>query len=50
MRIRVLCAWYDVWVGAFWDRGNRRLYLLPIPCVGLVLDFGGPTSEGERNG
>lgn len=41
MRVRPLLAWYDLWVGFYWDRANRRLYFLPVPCVGLVLDFGG---------
>lgn len=32
-------AWYDLWVGAYWDRKNRKLYLLPIPCIGWVFDW-----------
>lgn len=36
---RLIFAWYDVWVGAYWDRRNRRLYILPIPCVGIVIEF-----------
>lgn len=39
MRTRVLFAWYDLWIGAYYDRANRRLYILPIPCVGVVIDF-----------
>lgn len=27
-------AWYDMWVGAFWDRREKRLYL----CIfGLLI-------------
>jgi hypothetical protein len=40
MKIRPVLAWYDLWVGAYWDARKRRLYLLPVPCLGLVLDFG----------
>lgn len=40
MTVRAVFAWYDFWIGAFWDRSKRRLYLFPIPCFGLVLDFG----------
>jgi len=40
MKVTPLFAWYDFWVGVFWDRQKRRLYVLPIPCVGLVFDFG----------
>lgn len=39
MRIRPIFAWYDMWVGAFWDRQKRRLYVLPLPCLGFVLEF-----------
>jgi len=38
--VRPIVAWYDLWVGAYWDQKGRRLYILPIPCVGIVLDFG----------
>lgn len=37
--IRPLIAWYDLWVGAFWDRKSRKLYILPVPCVGIVITF-----------
>lgn len=46
MKIRPLFAWYDFWVGAYWDRANRRLYVLPIPMFGFVVDFG--RAETER--
>lgn len=45
MRIRPLVAWYDLWIGAYWDRARRRLYVLPIPCVGVVIEFGDPADE-----
>lgn len=34
----------DCWIGAFWDRRKRRLYLLPLPMVGVVIQF--PESRG----
>jgi hypothetical protein len=40
MSIRPIFAWYDLWVGAFWDQRKRCLYLLPIPCCGFVIRFG----------
>jgi len=39
MTVRLIFAWFDLWVGAFWDRRTRRLYILPIPCVGVVIEF-----------
>ena len=37
--IAPLFAWYDLWIGAFWDRKSRKLYILPLPCVGVVIQF-----------
>jgi len=39
MRIKPIFAWYDLWIGAFWDGKKRRLYLFPVPCFGLVIEF-----------
>lgn len=47
MTIRPLFAWYDLWVGAFWGRKARRLYILPLPCIGIVISFP-PLANTER--
>ena len=39
MRVRPIFAWYDLWVGAFWDARKRRLYILPLPCLGVVIQL-----------
>lgn len=39
MSIRPLFAWYDFWVGAYFDRKAHRLYVLPVPCLGFVIQF-----------
>jgi hypothetical protein len=39
MKVRLLFEPCDLWIGAYWDRKRRRLYLLPVPCFGLVLQF-----------
>lgn len=40
MKVRPLFAWYDLWIGAFWDKAKRKLYVLPLPCVGLIFELG----------
>jgi hypothetical protein len=33
-------AWYDLWIGAFWNQKKRRLLVQPLPCLGIYLDLG----------
>jgi|JI9StandDraft_1071089.scaffolds.fasta_scaffold365936_2 hypothetical protein len=35
--VRLFFAWYDLWIGAYWDRERRMLYLCPVPCFGIAL-------------
>lgn len=37
-RIKLLFAWYDLWVGLFWDGKKRKLYVFPLPMLGIVID------------
>lgn len=39
-RVSLVLAWYDLWVGVYWDRKARALYVLPIPMLGIVIRFG----------
>ncbi len=39
MRVRFFFAWYDFWIGAYLDRDNKRLYILPVPMFGVVFDY-----------
>ena len=38
-KVKLIFAWYDLWVGALWDAGKRHLYILPVPCLGVVIQF-----------
>jgi hypothetical protein len=39
MKVQLLFAWYDLWIGFFWDSKKRWLYILPVPMFGLILKF-----------
>jgi hypothetical protein len=41
MKVRPVVAWYDLWIGFYWDIPKRRLYVMPLPCIGFYLEFGG---------
>lgn len=39
MKFSFIFAWYDIWVGAYFDRAKNWLYILPLPMVGIILKF-----------
>lgn len=39
MKVKLLFAWYDIWIGLFIDKPKRKLYIFPIPMFGIVITF-----------
>ena len=33
VRCEVRFLWFDMWIGAYWDRVGRMLYVCPLPCI-----------------
>jgi hypothetical protein len=42
MKFKLIFAWYDLWVGAFYDRRARKVYLFPLPMLGLRITLPPP--------
>ncbi len=47
MTIRPMFAWYDFWIGVFYDRAKRKVYVMPLPCFGFVVTLA--NEPGQRN-
>jgi hypothetical protein len=29
--------WYDAWIGCYYDRANKTIYLAPFPCCVFII-------------
>lgn len=46
LRIKPIFAWYDFYIGAYWDRHDRKLYLMAL-MVGVVISFAKEPESAE---
>lgn len=40
MTVKPVVAFYDFWIGFYWDPAERRLFILPLPMFGICIQFG----------
>lgn len=33
-------AWFDLWIGFYYDQRKQALYICPLPCCAIKLDWG----------
>ncbi|MGH9438542.1 MAG: hypothetical protein ACRD22_11785 [Terriglobia bacterium] len=47
-RVRPIFRWFDLWIGLYLDQPNRRLYVFPLPTLGIVIEWGTLKKASER--
>jgi hypothetical protein len=40
-----ILAWYDIWVGVYYDVGHRTIYVCPLPIVVLRFQINGKINQ-----
>jgi hypothetical protein len=38
-KVRLFFAWYDFWIGCYWNIKDHTLYICPLPCVVISIKF-----------
>jgi len=37
MKIKPIFAWYDFWIGVFYDRQKKNIYIFLLPMFGFKI-------------
>jgi len=37
LKISPLFAWYDIWIGIYYDTKRKTIYFLPLPMLGIKI-------------
>lgn len=38
--VKIIFAWYDIWIGVFVDRKQKLIYFFPVPMIGVRFKYG----------
>jgi hypothetical protein len=44
----LILAWYDLWIGFYYDVGHRVLYFLPFPMLVFCFQLPGKQDESKH--
>lgn len=45
MKFKVFFAWFDFWIGWYFDVGHKTLYICPFPTIVFRIEFIGSRDE-----
>lgn len=37
MKVKLIFAWYDFWIGIFYDKKKNWVYIFPVPMFGIII-------------
>lgn len=37
MKLKVFFAWFDMWIGVYWSKGSKTLYICLLPMVVIAV-------------
>ena len=40
MKFKLFFAWYDCWIGFYWSKESRALYVCLLPMICIKVQFG----------
>ena len=45
MKIKFFLAWYDIWIGIYISRKDKKAYICPFPCCVIMISLKEPQNE-----